>query len=52
VPAVWVGAAVLALAAVVATFVPGRRSMSIHLPKVPERSGRLVPVPVALRADD
>ena len=54
VPAVWVGAAVLAVAAVAATFVPGRSSVrsSLHLPEAPELGPRLAPAPIAVRADD
>ena len=54
VPAVWVGAAVLAVAAVAATFVPGRSSVrsSLHLPEAPDLGTRLAPAPIAVRADD
>jgi len=54
VPAVWVGAAVLAVAAVAATFVPGRSSVrsSRHLPEAPDLGTRLAPAPIAVRADD
>jgi EmrB/QacA subfamily drug resistance transporter len=52
VPAVWLGAAVLAVAAVAATFVPARRHVSLHLPEVPELGGRLTTAPVAVRAED
>ena len=54
VPAVWVGAAVLAVAAIAATFVPGRSSVrsTVHLPVVPELGTRLAPAPIAVRAED
>jgi hypothetical protein len=58
VPAVWVGAAAVALAAVVALAVPGRRLLAgvhlpeMHLPEVPGLSERPVPQPVRVRADD
>jgi EmrB/QacA subfamily drug resistance transporter len=51
VPAVWVGAAVLAVAAVVATFVPAKRRLApaVHLPELPELGGlRTASVPVRL----
>jgi EmrB/QacA subfamily drug resistance transporter len=54
VPAVWVGAVVLAVAAVAATFVPGRSSVrsSLHLPEAPDLGTRLAPSPIAVRAED
>ena len=48
VPAMWVGAGVLAVAAVAALFVPAKRRVLPEL-HVPELGGRLAPVPVADR---
>ena len=51
IPAVWVGAAVLAVAAVVALAIPGKRRLmpQVHLP---ELSGGLTTAPVRVRAED
>jgi EmrB/QacA subfamily drug resistance transporter len=52
VPAVWVGAGVLAVAAVVALAIPGKRRLMPEL-GIPElNGGRRVLVPVTARADD
>ncbi|HEY3336064.1 MAG TPA: DHA2 family efflux MFS transporter permease subunit [Candidatus Limnocylindrales bacterium] len=51
VPAVWVGAGVLAVAAVTALLVPGKRRVAPQL-HVPELAGRRQPVPVAVRIED
>jgi len=55
VPAVWVGAAAVALASVVALAVPGRRLLAgVHLPEAPAMPELRVarPEPVRVRADD
>jgi MFS family permease len=53
VPAVWVGAAAVGLAAVAALAVPGRRILAgVHLPEVPALPELRVPQPVRVRADD
>jgi len=51
IPAVWVGAGVLAVAAVVALAIPGkRRLVPVHLPNL--ASARLAPATVPVRSDD
>jgi MFS family permease len=57
VPAVWVGAAAVAIASIVALAVPGRRLLAgMHLPEVPAmpelRVGRPEPQPIRVHADD
>jgi hypothetical protein len=57
VPAVWVGAAAVAIAAVAALAVPGRRLLAgVHRPEMPAlpelRGARPQPRPIRVRADD
>ena len=51
IPAVWVGAAVLAVAAIVALAIPGKRRLvpQVHLP---ELAGGLTTAPIRVRAED
>jgi MFS family permease len=53
VPAVWVGAGAVALAAVAALTVPGRRLLAgVHLPELPSVPERRLAQPVRVRVDD
>ena len=53
VPAVWVGSAAVAVAAVAALAVPGRRLLAgAHMPEIPAMPETLVPQPIRVRIDD